>query len=280
MVIPAHDEEAVIARGLRALLDGAVHAELEIVVVCNGCSDRTAEIARGFGPEVVVIETAVPSKTHALNLGDAAATYFPRLYVDADVVLPLASARLVVESLRRPGALASAPSMDTDVAGASWPVRAFYAVWSRLPYVREGMVGVGVFGLSRAGRQRFGRFPDVIADDGYVRAHFAAGERVRVDGAPVRVVAPATLADLVRVKTRSRLGGMELERKFPGLMDRERRAKSYAGAVAGVARRPSLWLAAVVYLVVNRCARFRARRQDEHGRAVRWERDLSSRRGV
>ena len=45
-VIPAHNEEAVIGRCLTALLAGARRDELDIIVVCNGCTDRTAEVAR------------------------------------------------------------------------------------------------------------------------------------------------------------------------------------------------------------------------------------------
>src|SRR6185295_9740290 len=193
-----------------------------VVVVCNGCDDATADVVRGFGDRVRLIETPVASKTNALNLGDDAALGFPRLYVDADVVLPLDAVRKIAARLAE-DAPAASPSMATDLSRSSWVVRAYYAVWTRLPYVREGMIGVGVYALSEVGRRRFGRFPSVIADDGYVRMHFDADERVLVDGAPVRVVAPATLADLLKVKTRSRLGGLELAAKFPELVARERR---------------------------------------------------------
>ena len=82
------------------------------------------------------------------------------------------------------GALAAAPVMDVDLRGSSLAVRAYYRVWMRLPYVRDGMIGVGVYALSEEGRRRFGEFPEVIADDGYVRMLFGSGERIRVDDAP------------------------------------------------------------------------------------------------
>ena len=41
------------------------------------------------------------SKTAALNLGDARVSGFPRFYVDADVMLPLASIRRIAASPRR-----------------------------------------------------------------------------------------------------------------------------------------------------------------------------------
>ena len=45
IVIPAHDEEAVIGRLLDSLAGGLDGARLDVVVACNGCTDRTAEIA-------------------------------------------------------------------------------------------------------------------------------------------------------------------------------------------------------------------------------------------
>jgi len=63
----------VIARTLKALTRGALPDELDVVVVCNGCSDDTAAIARRFGELVRIIETALPNNAHALNLGDRAA---------------------------------------------------------------------------------------------------------------------------------------------------------------------------------------------------------------
>ena len=86
-----------------------------------------------------------------------------------------------------------------------------------LPYVREGMIGVGVYAVSEDGRRRFEAFPDVIADDGYVRMLFGPSERVSRRDAPVRVYAPKRLSDLVRIKTRSRLGRYELGQRFPDL---------------------------------------------------------------
>lgn len=278
VVIPAHDEEAVLGRCLDAVLIGANPGELDVVVVCNGCSDRTADVARSYGEQVRVVETPVPSKSNALNLGDEAASGFPRLYVDADVVLPLDGIRRIAARLGEGGTPAASPAMDVDLSGSSWVVRAFYAVWTRLPYTREGMIGVGVYALSEEGRRRFGRFPDVVADDGYVRALFAAEERARVDDAPVRVVAPATYADLVRVKTRSRLGGFELAERFPDLAAQERRRKAYGEAVKVVLSRPWYWPHAAIYVWINLLTRWRAHAQVRRGAAVAWARDTSSRR--
>lgn len=280
VVIPAHNEESVVERCLDALLTGARPGELDIVVVCNGCEDRTAERARtrARGEEVRVLETDRASKTEALNLGDRVVSGFPRFYVDADVVLPLDGLRRMAARLVRGDALAAAPTMDVDLGRSTWPVRAYYRVWTLLPYIREGMIGVGVYALSEDGRRRFGEFPDVIADDGFVRMLFRADERLRVDGARVRVVAPKRMDDLLRIKTRSRLGGYELRTRFPELTIRERRSKSYGGAVGLILLRPWLWPHAIVYAAVQLTTRRRARSHLANRTPYVWEKDLSTRR--
>ena len=95
IIIPAHNESAVIARCLQTMLQDAREDELEIIVVANGCSDDTAAKARAVSPAVRVIDTATPGKSNAINVGDEAATGFPRFYVDADVQLPIHSIRRV-----------------------------------------------------------------------------------------------------------------------------------------------------------------------------------------
>ena len=72
-----------------------------MVVVCNGCHDRTAEVARQVAPLATVVEIPVASKVAALNAGDAVARYFPRFYLDADIELPVAAVRPVAESCAR-----------------------------------------------------------------------------------------------------------------------------------------------------------------------------------
>ena len=277
VVIPAYNEEAVIGRCLTTLMDGAEPGELQVVVACNGCTDRTAERAREFGPAVQVVDTPRASKTAALNLGDDVASVFPRIYLDADVTLRPADWRAVAAALRDGSALAAAPTMEMDFEGASWPVRAYYRIWQLLPYVREGMIGSGCYALSAAGRARFDEFPDVIADDGYVRMLFTARERARVEGARSRVVAPRRLDDLLKIKRRSRLGGYELRERFPELAAREQAGKSYGGALGAVAQRPWLWPHAAVYGWVNLAARRSAARALASREAYSWDRDEASR---
>jgi glycosyltransferase involved in cell wall biosynthesis len=271
IIIPAHNEESVIARGLRAIVTGAGPGELDVIVACNGCTDRTADIARGFGPPVRMIEIAQASKTAALNAADELATGFPRFYVDADVVLDLASIRAMAAVLERGDALLAAPSLRMDLSKTTWPVRAYYRVWTGLPY-NQVMVGTGAYGLSRAGCARFCLFPDLIADDGFVRFCFSPEERVRVDSAYSWVDPPRTLSGLIKIKTRSRLGFYQHRQ---ALRSRPADRKSFAGLLRTFLPRPSLWPWLPLYAGISLFVRLRAARQLRALGATGWERDDS-----
>src|SRR4051812_40459002 len=100
--------------------------------------------------------------------------------------------------------------MNVELAGCSWMVRAFYRVWLQSSYHKSGMIGSGVYALSRKGRSRFAHFPSIIADDGYVYNLFSPAERQMVRAERFVVYAPHTVIGLIKIMTRSRLGDYEL----------------------------------------------------------------------
>ena len=278
VIVPAYNEAAVIERCMAALVTGHDAGELEVLVVCNGCSDDTAGIARRFGPPVRVLETEVPSKTHALNLGDAAALGFPRVYVDADVVMDLASVRALAKALANETFQACSPKPKTIFGSdASWSVRAYYRFWMSLPYIQEGMIAAGVYAMSEAGRRRFEAFPDLISDDGYVRLLFEPHERKLVDSATSEVRVPLALLDLMKIRTRSRLGDLQLWQRYPELCRRDLKSKQYLPALWKILSRPGLYVAAIPYLYITFVSRLRAVKQFKSTQRYVWERDTSSR---
>jgi glycosyltransferase involved in cell wall biosynthesis len=136
IVVPAHNESSVIARTLGQWFTGPASEGISVVVVCNGCSDDTAKVAQRFGPAVRVVESEIASKTHALNLGDRASAAFPRIYVDADIVVSMEAIRALAGRLEQGGVLAVAPTAEFDLRGCSWLVREYYRIRSRLPSSR------------------------------------------------------------------------------------------------------------------------------------------------
>ncbi|MEV4108160.1 glycosyltransferase [Nonomuraea sp. NPDC049695] len=209
VVIPAHNEEAVIGAGLAALLGDSRPDEFDVVVVANACADATAAVARAAG--VRVIETPVGGKAHALRLGDAACRTFPRLYLDADVELSTASARALVAACGRPGVLGCAPVPVLDLAGAGWAARRVHKVHDRMVGPSRVLAGAGVYVLGEEGHARAFPVPDdVLSDDGWVHASFADGERVAVPEA-TSIVRPArTVRAYLRRRVRVRLGNRQL----------------------------------------------------------------------
>jgi len=200
IIIPAHNEEKVIEATLKELLVGVDNGSLEVIVVCNGCTDRTAQIVTSLGDSIKCIETATPSKPQSLNIGDFIASGFPRFYLDADVVLTMDAIHKVSQSLKSGKFLAAAPKMRMDYMNSSWAVQRYYEVWQQLPYVREGIIGTGVYALSEEGRLRFDKFPQIIADDEFIRAIFNYKERTSVDNCYSLVRAPKNLRDSLKLK--------------------------------------------------------------------------------
>lgn len=276
IVIPAHNEAAVIERCLASLTHGARPDELDVVVVCNGCKDDTAEIARRFAPIVRVIDSPIPSKPAALNLGDETARGFPRFFLDADIVLPLEDVRKVAQVLRDGKTHGAAPRMKVDLESRGWAIRAFYSIWLRTPYVTDDMLGCGVYAMSEEGRRRFDRFPDIIADDCFVRLLFEPGERKAVDGTHFLMTPPETLHDLIHINVRRQVGMDEMAELYPAATNSE-----YGGQrrfILGLVRQPSLWPALAVYIYAKFATLALFHWKQLRGRHREWNRDESSRR--
>ncbi|MFJ9809533.1 glycosyltransferase [Streptomyces sp. NPDC101158] len=301
IVIPAHNEERTLGRLLDGLLDGSSDEEFDILVVCNGCTDATADVAAARGPRVRVVETPVPSKHQALRLGDEHAHGFPRIYVDADVELGAADVRALTDALAGPdGVLAAAPERELPMTGCSWRVRAYYRVWQRLPAVRDGLFGRGVIAMSGEGHARIAALPPLMADDLAASLAFGPAERAVVPSARVVVRPPRTWADLIRRRVRATTSTAQLE-------DHQRRSGPAGGAgsagaagsaaVAGSAgaapppsartglgdlrailrAEPALLPAMLVFLTAALAARRGARRAIRKRDFDTWLRDESSR---
>lgn len=271
IVIPAHNEARVIERCLHGLTEGAAANELELIVVCNGCTDDTAERARVAAPEATVLELDVASKSAALNAGDRVATRFPRFYVDADIELAIDAVRATAAILDRGDVPCAAPAPNFDTTGRPWYVRSFFRVFCDMPFMSgPGVVGTGVYALSRQGRERFTDFPAITADDQFVMERFATQERWALRSVSFTVHPPRDLPSLLNTRQRTYRGNAELRRHTPPVDD-----------VAPGNRRALMHLlldrhtasAVPVYLAINAIAKMRAMR----AKPGTWERDESTR---
>ncbi|MFE9468109.1 glycosyltransferase [Streptomyces virginiae] len=282
IVIPAHNEGRVIGRLLDALLADPSASGPDIVVVCNGCSDDTARVAGAHGARVRVVEIPTPSKHTALRVGDEHARGFPRLYVDADVVLGAADVRALAGALDGdPDLLAAAPGRDIPLTGCAWPVRAYYRVWQRLPAVREGLFGRGVIAVTEEGHRRIAALPPLMADDLAASLTFGPGERSVVEAARVVVRPPRTWSDLIRRKVRAATSSAEYER-FQAAREAGAGAAPSARTATSDLRSllradPELLPAVLVFAAAALAARRGSRRALRDRDFSTWLRDESSR---
>jgi glycosyltransferase involved in cell wall biosynthesis len=276
VVIAAHNEQNVLGGCLDALISQGVDA-CDIVVSANGCTDRTAEVAASRG--VVVIDRTTPGKAAALNAADAVAKGFPRIYLDADIVLPPGAIDAAVAHIsghaRRP---AAAPSRRVNTRERAWPVRGYYAINERLPVFRNSLFGRGMFVLSEEGRSRFGEFPELVADDLFVDSQFSDDEKQSIDGVEVLVEVPYTTALLIKRLVRVRRGNAEVRAATSsGEVTGNARASSQSSWLRDVVLRdPRLVFAAIPFVVITLTAAVLARRTSS-ATSDSWGRDDSTR---
>jgi len=226
VIIPANNEEAYIGKCLDGLLAQSCAAEVEVLLSANACVDGTVEIAESYsarfvekGWALIILDHPEGGKPAALNRADDQANCDMRVYLDADVVMSKDLLAQLIGALDRPqatyasGALVVAPAK-------SWVTRAYGRIWTKLPFMTEGVPGAGLFAVNAAGRARWGAFPQIISDDTFVRLQFTPGERIGVP-APYTWPLVKGFAGLVRVRRRQDAGVAELQSKNPEKFENE-----------------------------------------------------------
>lgn len=184
-VIPAHNEEALIADTLRALHEAAVQATqpFEIVVVDDASSDRTGEIARSAGARVVRIERRHIAA--ARNAGAAVAAGGVFVFVDADTIVPAATVRAVLGAVGT-GAIAGGAAARLDARAPLWAKISWLPFQYSVPIVR--LPGGAFMFMTRAAFEASGGFDE----------RYFAGEEIFLARAlkkigPFRIVGPAVI---------------------------------------------------------------------------------------
>ncbi len=275
VIVPAHNEATVIEDCLNSIVNqsGIDH----IIVPCNGCTDNTVEIVKNKFPNVVCLDIKKPSKTHALNMAEKKAqelgVTYPIFYIDADTKLSDNCIPIITQKMANETILLSAPTPIIDTSKSSWLVKTYYNVWTSLPYIKEGVIATCSFIVSEQGRQRFDQFADVIGDDGFIRCHFKNSEISNIQGAEIYITAPRDFYSLLKIKTRARLGNMELiaKNKCPVI-----EIKNYAGVMKNKLFSKD-FIPTTIYIIIASIIRLRAKAQFKKIKSYQWEKDTSSR---
>jgi glycosyltransferase involved in cell wall biosynthesis len=119
IVIPAYNEEAVLAPTLRAVRDSAdaTGVPYEVIVVDDGSTDRTADIARADGARVVSVN--VRQIGAARNAGAKVARGELLIFVDADTLVTPAVLRGAVAAIEA-GAVGGGAGATQDSNDPPW----------------------------------------------------------------------------------------------------------------------------------------------------------------
>lgn len=226
VILPACNEEGCILTCLEALARQDFRGKAEVIVAANGCHDTTCDQAENMRPtldaagwELIVLDLAQAGKPAALNAAGSMARGEILVYLDADVICAPQMMTALWQALD--GAKPLYASGHLAVAPARSRITRHVArVWQRLPFMTTNVQGAGLFAVNRTGRARWGDFPDIISDDGFVRLSFAPDERIRVAAVYHWPMAEG-LTRLIRVRRRQDAGTKELRTIFPHMVTNE-----------------------------------------------------------
>ena len=274
IIIPAHNEERTIIRLLNAIVDCQNQKLAEIIIICNGCTDKTYEVVKENFPNIRCERMVEASKTKALNRGDEVAQYFPRIYLDADIEVSADTLIEISERIKKNNLLLSAPTMITSLSGCSLIVKLFYSVWLNIAQVKNSYIGCGMFALSKKGRERFAEFPEIISDDYYVCLQFEESERTVFKDLFFIHKAPKNLKSLLNVRVRVVAGNFQLQNLYGYLF---KKSNSTLFPLKSVIRNnPRSIFGLPIYFIITLISRWKALQQLNMG-IVEWKIDESTR---
>lgn len=253
VIIPANNEAGHIGACLEALLSSnpkpgygsgsiPVPMPIEVIVVANGCEDQTAAVAQKYderfaamGWDFAVLDLPTGGKMAALNAGDAAAMHRARAYLDADVLLGATLLDQMARVLQAEKPI-YVSGQCRIAAPESWATRTYARIYAQVPFMTHGVPGCGLFGVSGAGRRRWGNFPDIISDDTYVRLNFAPDERLKLRGTYTWPLVEG-FSNLVKVRRRQNAGVDEIREKFQQLTKNDDKPRLSGGRIVRLALR-------------------------------------------
>jgi glycosyltransferase involved in cell wall biosynthesis len=219
----AHNEEASIERMLASVVRQTLWRRLppaarQVVVYANGCTDRTAERARGFAartPGIEVVETAEKGKSQGWN---ALANHLRRdadwwFFADADVILHWRAVERIFEAARDHAEAAVLSS--TLVSTARYVPLAYrgFLESARVESERlkdpRRMVSARFYAIRRETAQAI-RLPAGLLNEDLYLSRLIGSERIwRSPGSRVFAREPSRLGEIVRYQLRTRIGSFQ-----------------------------------------------------------------------
>ncbi|QTN31987.1 glycosyltransferase family 2 protein [Akkermansiaceae bacterium] len=224
VVIVAHNEAARIPAKLGNLLENGYPGELEVIVVCDGCDDSTADVSRSFGGgRVRTIEAARCGKAEGLNRGVAAAKGEILVFADVRQVFEADAIRRLVAHFSDPGVSGVSGSLEIKAA-TDGPGKGIDVYWKLEKFIRlsesriDSCIGCtgAIYALRAESYEPLP--PDTLLDDVVVpmRAMLAGGRILFEPTACAYDPQPLTVESERRRKTRTLAGNFQMLFRHPG----------------------------------------------------------------
>ena len=167
LVVAAHDEEAVIeAKVADALALHWPRERLKVIVACDGCSDRTAQLARAAGADLV-LELPWGGKVRAQDAAVREATGELVAFSDANATWEPDALRRLVEAFADPevgyacGQVHFVGEAGTNQEGTYWR----YELWLRATESRLASVTAGNGAIYAVRREAYVEVDPIMGHD-------------------------------------------------------------------------------------------------------------------
>ncbi len=272
VIVPAYNEINVIDHTLKPY--ASLTTEVQVIVVCNGCTDGTEDHVRSNYPWVELIVLDEGSKVKAINAGNKVAKYFPRVYQDADVILSINSILNIEKEFDCKQYLFASPSVSLKGDKVDRIVKQYYEFIYETPAYKAGMVNSGVYILSKEALEKIGEFPNIIADDGFVKGCLGVENLQRLYNSTSIVGMPTKTISLVKVKTRSQLGNFQLK-KLLGFSPSN--GSNNFKSLLSIVYKSKKWIPFFCYVSIMLMCKLRASAQLRFNVGLQWERDECTR---
>ena len=229
LIVPAHNEEAVIgAKILNAHALEYPAGQLQLIVVSDGSSDRTGEVARrvGNGRILLLEQPTRQGKAAALNAAVSAATGEILVFTDANVIFERDAIQALVRRFDDPEVgCAVGRVLLTSPQSGEHPGEGLYMRYERWLHAMESRTGtmIGIDGALFAVRRRlYPHLPPGAVVEDFVAGLRCVDQGYRISFEPRAIgyeEAAASVADEFRRKVRMVAGGFQALVEFRHLLN-------------------------------------------------------------
>lgn len=185
--------------------------------------------------------------------------------LDADILVTGQCVMSLFEQLELRKLKAVSPRVAFDTAKSSKWVSHYYQVEQRSHYNQTLRLS-NVIALSAQAVKELNQFPDVIADDEYLRRSFSNTDYAILSEFSFSFIAPRNIYSLITVLARVERGNIQLDQMG-----------HFSAGVTSGNRAPQKLVARLIFITTKLCAKVLARVEYHFGRRNKWHRDLSNR---